>query len=394
MHWNHAETMTQDIVTDAFDEAGVALAVLDEEGVLEIANAAWCGEGRKRLAPKLLQLEPGGSCTQSLRLSAQHGDQSAERMLHAFERIRAGLVRSIRCEYYEADPRLRCFDITISLLSKGSGLVVSSMDVTARKFAAAATARQVDDLARVTRSTTMSLFASATAHELTQPLLAIQASASAALRMLDSNAAKDAVVHEAVAAIATAATRASELIRRMRQLLNGGQSERLELDINEMVADVVELVVPDADHRNTRIDVSLDPRRPVVFGDAIQLQQVLINLIINAIDVTSNCAPAERSIHVTTTRTPTTVEVCVNDHGPALDVDTLKRIFDPFFTTKRLGMGLGLYITRAIVESHGGSINAYRLGDHGLSMKVTLPGGTHRSLDSLLERLAPDAAKV
>ena len=279
-------------------------------------------------------------------------------------------------------------------LSNSSGIIVSSMDVTARKFAAAATARQVDDLAKITRTTTMSLFAAAAAHELTQPLLAIQASASAARRRLDASGNSDPIVHDAVVAIGTAATRASDLIRRMRQLLSGGESERSELDINRMVGDVVELLNPDAHHRNTRIDVSLDPRQPIVFGDAIQLQQVLINLINNAIDVTVSSTPAERNIHVTTTRTPTTVEICVKDHGPTLDVDTLKRIFDPFFTTRRSGTGLGLYITRAIVESHGGSIAAYRLGDHGLSMQVTLPGGTHRSLDSLLERLAPDAAKV
>ena len=393
MHRIEAQTLVQDVLSDAFDEAGVALAIFDDAGVLEVANSRWNSEGRERFAPEVLQVVPGASCLHSLRLRAQQGDESAERILLSLDRLRSGRVRTLRCEFYEAE-HMRCFDITMTHLSNSGGIVMSSMEVTSRRFAAAAIARQVDDLARITRTTTMSLFAAAAAHELTQPLVAIQASASAARRKLDSNGAADPIVRDAVVAIATAATRASDLIRRMRQLLSGGQPERNELDVNQMVADVVELVNPDANHRNTRIDVSLDPRRPVVFGDAIQLQQVLINLIINAIDVTVNSAPAERNIHVTTTRTPTTVEICVKDHGPVLDADTLKHIFDPFFTTKRSGMGLGLYITRAIVESHGGSIAAYRLGDHGLSMQVTLPGGTHRSLDSLLARLAPDAAKV
>jgi hypothetical protein len=138
MHWNDTQTLDRDILPEAFDEAGVALAIFDDAGALEVANSKWRAEGRERFAPMILQVVTGGSCTHSLHLRAQQGDESAERMLLSLNRIRSGLLRNARCEFYEAEPLPRCFDITMTRLMNGGGVVMSSMDVTARKFAAAA----------------------------------------------------------------------------------------------------------------------------------------------------------------------------------------------------------------------------------------------------------------
>jgi signal transduction histidine kinase len=384
MHQLRAETYGGDSLFDVINAAGVALGVIDPEGTLTLANYGWCGGDRERHVPWALQVEPGSNCTQALRDYAQQGDESAKRVLQAFERVGSGVVRTIRCEFFEAEPEFRWFDITINSLGPNRGLIVSSIDVTARKRAAAATANQVNELARSTRTTTMSLLAASTAHELSQPLFAIRVTAEATLRQLNTIGA-DEDVRESVSAIAGAARRATDIIQHMRKLLSGGTPDRALLDVNQLAREVVRMTGDDARQRQVRIDTALDPRRPIVLGDSIQLQQMLTNLIVNAIDVTVGNIPEERNIHVTTTANGATVEICVKDHGPPLDANALQRIFDPLYTTKRSGMGLGLYITRAIVESHGGLINARRLSDHGLSMQVTLPAAPQHQLEQLLQ---------
>jgi signal transduction histidine kinase len=195
--------------------------------------------------------------------------------------------------------------------------------------------------------------------------------------------------------ISRAATRATEIIHRMRRMFSGGEPERAELNLNQLVRDVVELLGDDALRQRVRLDYDLDPREPTAFGDPIQLQQVLINLLNNAIEATVNALPAERTVTVTTRQVDGHLELRVSDHGPSLEPAALSRLFEPLYTTKRSGMGLGLYITRAIVESHGGHISALRTDhDHGLTMRVRFPVIPHLPFQQIVRSSNSDWANV
>ena len=384
MQRNRAADYGHTVLLDVFQSAGVALGLLDADGTLLHANSVWDKNDDKRQIPRLLQVAPGVNCIGELSTLAREGDPRAAQLLEGFERALGGAVYVVRCEWFEAQPEPRWFDLTISSLKKSRMAVVSSLDVSRCRRAAASTASQIDKLARTTRLSSMSLLAAAAGHELNQPLLAVVANAETALLELRGTSERAEQLREQITEITHSATRASEIIQRMRRLLSGSVVERIELDLNQLVREVLELLASDALRQHVRVEYSLDSTNPTVYGDPIQLQQVIINLLTNAMEATVNAAPAERSIQVVTARRGRNVEICVNDHGPALDPKALGRMFEPLYTTKRNGAGLGLYITRAIVESHGGIINAQRITDHGLSMRVTLPARTHSSLDQIL----------
>lgn len=333
MRANDTDRIDRQDLPDAFDPAGVALGIIDADGVLKLANHGWGGDGRDRHAPKAMQVRPGANCSQALRESAQRGDESAKRVLQAFAWILSGVVRSIRCEYFDPTPEMRWFDITISRLRDGAGLIVTSIDVTARKHALA------------------------TAAQLHAPLVAISDRATAALSKLGEHpATKPSALNETVTAISRAAALAGLLVHRMRILLSGVSAPRTDLDVNELVREVVELAGSVARRNEVGIDVALDPRHPAVFGDAAQLQEMLINLLLNGIDATVSAGPEQRNLHVTTTRTASTVEICIKNHCPQMSA-----------------ADQALPVARAIAESHGGSVRARLLGDHGTSVQVTLP---------------------
>lgn len=389
MQRNRAADYGHTVLLDVFQSAGVALGLLDADGTLLHANSVWSENDGKRQIPRILQVDSGLNCTDELRVLAREGDPRAAQLLEGFERALGGAIRVVRCEWFEAHPEPRWFDLRISSLKKSRGAVISSLDVSGCKHATANTASQIDELARSTRLSSMSLLAAAAGHELNQPLLAVMANAETALLELRGTSEAAVQLREQITEITHAATRASEIIQRMRRLLSGNIVERIELDLNQLVRETIELMGNDALRGHVKVEYSLDNTNPTIYGDPVQLQQVVINLLTNAIDVTKNAAPAERSIRVVTARRGRNVEICVNDHGPALDPNALGRMFEPLYTTKRNGAGLGLYITRAIVESHGGVIDAQRIGDHGLSMRVTLPARTHSSLDQILTTVNP-----
>lgn len=371
MHRNSAYDFNRDELLDAFDSAGVALGVLDATGRLLSVNHTWSVDEPDRHVPTVLRIAPYHSCVEHVQQAARTGDEFAARLAAELGRLLERQVRRFRCEYFEPTEQ-RWFEITVNALSHRSGAVISSTDITTRKRAIAATATQIDELARNTRAATISSLAVAAGHELQQPIAAIMANADAALQYLRGRNVHGQL-HEIVVGIAASANRATDIISRMRRLLSGEMPERRELDLNGLVTDVVSLLGEDALQRQLRIEAILDVSQPVVLGDAVQLQQVMINLLVNAMDVSANAVAGDRTVQIITQQHGNTAEICVTDHGPPLDPAALKRIFEPFYTTKRTGMGLGLYITRAIVESHGGSIAPRPNGDHGLNMLVKLP---------------------
>jgi signal transduction histidine kinase len=168
--------------------------------------------------------------------------------------------------------------------------------------------------------------------------------------------------------------RASEVIKRIRDLLHKTPSEKAPLDINETVQEVIALASGDVLRSKVELSVNLAPDLPPVMGDRIQLQQVILNLILNARDAMSEVRTQPRELLITTLKEKSgEVVVAVRDSGKGLDAKDAEKIFDPFFTTKTEGMGLGLSISRRIIEDHGGVLWAKPNENKGATIQFTLP---------------------
>jgi two-component system sensor kinase FixL len=168
--------------------------------------------------------------------------------------------------------------------------------------------------------------------------------------------------------------RAGEVIRRLRSMLQTGTVEMSEVDVNEVIAGVMKLLAADATLRRVAIECELAQRVLPVHGDRIQLQQVILNLVVNAMDAMKGVSPDQRQVILRTiSADPSTVLVSVTDRGHGIGADKLGRIFQPFFSTKAEGMGMGLTIARTIVEAHGGVLWAVNNPDRGASFLCRLP---------------------
>jgi PAS domain S-box-containing protein len=248
------------------------------------------------------------------------------------------------------------------------------MDVTSTKQAEEALRKAQADLAHVSRVTTMGELEASIAHEVNQPLGAIVTNGQACVRLLSSETANLEKLRQIIGRMINDALRASEVTKRIRDLLHKAAPEKEPLDINEIVQEVVELV--DSDMRRSRVELLIElaaDLEPIV-GDRIQLQQVILNLILNARDAMSDVQPQKRELLITSRKNEFgEVVVAVRDSGKGLDPKNLERIFDPFFTTKAQGMGLGLSISRTIIEAHGGTLWATPNEDKGVTIEFILP---------------------
>jgi C4-dicarboxylate-specific signal transduction histidine kinase len=239
-------------------------------------------------------------------------------------------------------------------------------------------------LAHAGRVSMMGQLASALAHELNQPLGAILRNAEAAEMFLQRATPDLDEVRAIVADIRRDDQRAGEVIERLRALLKRRDIESHPLPVNDLLSEVVALVRADASARGVMIEIITQPDLPLVRGDRVHLQQVLINLVINAMDALTDMKLVDRRVTVSAQRDgPGFVEVAVSDTGHGIASDKLPQVFDPFFTTKPHGMGMGLPISRTIIEAHGGRIMAANGPDGGAVFRFTLPEDDGRDTSSI-----------
>jgi two-component system sensor kinase FixL len=248
----------------------------------------------------------------------------------------------------------------------------AARDVTDRKRAEEAARRLQDDLAHVTRLSTLGEMASGIAHELNQPLAVIINHADACAMALSDLDHIPEPVRRDLEQIATQAERAADIIRRLRGLVAKRDSQLQSVDVNRCVEDVVSLLGAVSRDRGVAIEVELGTP-PRVRADPVQVQQVVLNVVQNAIDAVAARGELERRVRITTQRVPAGAAVCVRDSGGPADVEVLERMFDPFFTTKSEGLGMGLTISRTIAENHGGRLEAEALAEGGVRIWFVLP---------------------
>ncbi len=263
------------------------------------------------------------------------------------------------------------------------------MDITARKQAELEAARQQHDLAHLARVTTLGELSCSLAHELTHPLTAILSNAQAAQRFLDASEVDLNEVREILNDIVTEDQRAGDVIHRLRRLLKKGEPQKHcdDVDLNEVVRDVLKLMRNDLINQNVTVDTDLVQNLPAATGDRVQLQQILLNLVLNACEAMADCDSSERQLLIASKSENGTVQVSVTDRGGGIPEGKLEQVFERFFTMKKQGMGLGLSICRTIIDAHRGEIWATNNSDRGATFHFSLP--TVRS-----DALSPASSKV
>jgi len=245
-------------------------------------------------------------------------------------------------------------------------------DITARKEAEDALKHANDTLGRMGRLTALAELSASIAHELNQPLAAIATNANTCLRWMDS-AVSEADLRGALKDLVADSRRAGQIVRRTREMFANRSVSRAPTDLNGVIRNVLDLVRTRLRDAGVQLELELDESLPVIEADKVQVQQVLMNLALNAVDAMLEAGPRRRVLSVQSRSTDNGVQVSVRDTGsglPALDVE---QVFEPFYTTKSDGIGIGLAISRSIVEAHGGAIWASAGGGTGATFSFTLP---------------------
>jgi signal transduction histidine kinase/integral membrane sensor domain MASE1 len=348
-----------------------SVAVLDRKARIVAVNEAWSRSGAPGRSPR------ADPCEWDLFGVTSRMEPAGLAMALGVSRVLEGALRSFahefRCTLAGTERWLQMSAVPLKGASEG-GAVVSYTDVTERKHAEIEASQSRQELAHFLRISTVGVMTTSLAHELNQPLTAILANAQAARRMLASDQPDLTEFREMLTDVIDEDRRAGEIISQLREMLRKGTVEPSALDVNTLVGGVARLVGSDALIRKVDLHVSLDPATPSLKGDRTQLQQVVLNLLLNALEAAADAPNGERSVVVRTGRTAAgMVEIAVVDTGPGLPEELAERVFEPFFTTKTRGIGMGLSIARSIVSAHGGSIWAEKRPGGGAVFRLHLP---------------------
>ncbi len=255
------------------------------------------------------------------------------------------------------------------------GSVVVLRDISARKQAEEDARQHQMELAHVARLSTMGEMASGIAHELNQPLTAIATNSHACIRMLESGKVDNEKCADVMERIGAQAERAGEIIRHLRKFVSKEQPERTQVNINELIVEVLEMIRPEARRAEVRILTDLDPAVRPVLAQRIQIDQVIVNLLRNAVEAIVEAGSQMRDIRILTRMDDSArvVVTSVADTGPGLSEEIKNQLFTPFVTTKPKGMGLGLSISLGIIEAHNGNLFLETEPNAGAMFRFTLP---------------------
>ncbi len=262
--------------------------------------------------------------------------------------------------------------VLVALLGQSSLIVSLLLQRRRRREAELGLQEQRVQLLHASRLAVAGELTASIAHEINQPLGAILSNADAAQMLVESGQMQRGELLQILADIKRDDRRASEVIKRLRALLARHETERRPVNLNNVIEDTAEVLSTEARRRGVAIEYALGASRDAVIGDPVQIQQVVINLVLNAFDACADQPEPERRVRVATSDTPNGVQVSVRDFGAGIATSDLPHIFDAFFSTKGSGMGLGLSIARSIVDAHRGSISAVSC-DVGVELRVILP---------------------
>jgi PAS domain S-box-containing protein len=316
-----------------------------------------------------------GYLPDEVRAKGRIGALLGEGLFERAELKARGEIRNIERDVWPKSGNPRHLLIHVKTVAIREGTVLyTCRDITERHLAQEALRLARLELAHASRLALVGQLMGSIAHEVNQPLTAIIANADAGLLTLDDRTRTDHTdLRGILADIRSEGELATDIVSRVRALVRKHPIERRLLDLSELAGDTLRLIASEVQRRNVRVKAELPPSLPAVEADRVSLQQVLLNLVFNAMDAMEDIDEDERWIDVRTRRVNGGVEFEVSDNGHGIPAEALERIFDPFFTTKSEGIGLGLVIAKSIVEEHRGSIRADRRASRGATFRVSLP---------------------
>ena len=299
--------------------------------------------------------------------------------MDVFARLQRGeQIRNEETVRVAKDGHLIDMSITVSPIYDISGNIIGASkigrDITERKRAEEALRAAQAELAHVNRLTTMGQLTASITHEVNQPVAAALNNASAALRFLDQNPPDLEDVREALRCVVNDAGRVGDIIGRIRDHIRKAPVRKDSVELNQAINEVIALARSEMAKNEVSVQTRLMDGLAPVEGDRVQLQQVVLNLILNAVEAMSSVGDGFRELLISTEQSPAHgVLVAVRDSGPGIDPENLERIFEAFYTTKSNGMGMGLAICRSIIEAHGGRLSASGNAGPGATFQVILP---------------------
>jgi two-component system sensor kinase FixL len=351
------------------------VAVIDRGGRVRAVNENWSQMMRESEGPSYPAVHVGDNLLESFRAAAERGNLRLMDAVTGVAAVMDGARDRFSFEHVEPKEGGRWWAMLVARLKDADGgAVVTYAEITERRRAELDAQRSRQDLAHVGRLSTMGALAVSLAHQLNQPLAAIMANVQSAQRLLDRPRVDLPELRAILGDVVADDRRAAEVIQRLRELLKKSGADLSRVDLAAAINDVATLVQSDAVIRNVALTIDCDGGGQLfVHGDRIQLQQVVLNLLVNALEAFADAPGAERTIRVMCLPHGDLARVVVSDSGVGFDAGAEEVVFEPFYTTKPGGMGMGLSIARSIVEAHGGHIAIRRERQPGTTIEFTLP---------------------
>jgi C4-dicarboxylate-specific signal transduction histidine kinase len=348
------------------------LALVTRQGLIETCNDNWARAADTR--NPFTTAKVGESWIQASGHPPQENLPDLHKIQDALDAVLSGREPERIIEYtWLANGQRKWSHLRVRRLERvEGGAVVAHVDITARKRTEGEVQRTLHELAHMNMRAGMGEIVSAVTHEVNQPLTASLGNAQALKRMLATGLVQQDLV-SILDDIIDANRRAADVIGRIRTLMRKDEFDMRPIDFNAIVSDVVRVLNPSASNDGIVLVADLDPDLPRLPGDRVQLRQVVMNLVLNAVQATRGQAHLPPVVRVATAAQRGRVSLIVEDAGSGVGEDALPHLFEPYFTTKEEGLGVGLSISRSIVESHGGRIEVANLPKGGARFSVSLP---------------------
>ena len=358
-----------------FDSSVGNVAVVDCAGRIIGVNDGWLRFARQQRG-RMKDVGRGANYLEVCKRAMDDGDPDAAAAHDGIIGVLDGSLPEFLMEYRcPTPPEEMWFEMLVHPLYRHEGgAIITHLNTTKRHRAELQAQTLLHELAHVSRVAVLGELTAAVTHELSQPLMAIQTHAHAAKCVIAEKGIVDADVEELVSDIIADNSRAEKILQQLRALLKKDRAHMKPLKLNNLIRDVSALLRDEAVRKKVKVSLFLNPDLPRVQGERIQLQQVVLNLMVNAFEAMRSKKVDERELTIETSITDGgEAMLLVRDNGPGIAVDQMDRVFQPFFTTKPGGLGMGLAICRSIVDFHGGAISVANNQEKGVSFRIVLP---------------------